>query len=278
VGGVLVGHICGITQSQGLAATFVSFVLYLCVAGWRRGRRIRDLALLAFAVATSCLYYAVRTDPHPVLPCRLLRSDPVALFGMVTSDAEEGFGRLRFEIQADSIRLGRRMYAAPCRVQVTTPGSGSAPRVGEVYMFEGELRRPGPLRNPGGFDARGHYARSGISYQLKCSEKNEVRQLRGRSVVPSFNWATSSLRRRLTDTFSRSIGGDEAALLSALLLGERSRTRGAISRKFSDAGVIHILAVSGLHVGILWLVLLVVLQVQLVQLEQQDLEQLKKLQ
>lgn len=248
-------------QFQGWVVAFISLAFYLAVGRWRRGRRMRDLALLAFAVGTSCLHHTVRTAPSVVLPHGVLKRNAVILFGAVTSDAENRFGRLRFLVRADSVQAGSLMYGLGGSVQVTVPYFCPVPEVDEEYMFEGQLYMPTPLRNPGGFDARAHCARSGIYYMFRCSGKSAARPLKGRKASLSFNGTASNIRRTVMRTFDSSIGGEEAALLSALLLGERSAVRGPTSKRFADAGVIHILAVSGLHVGILWLALLVILRI-----------------
>lgn len=50
------------------------------------------------------------------------------------------------------------------------------------------------------------------------------------------------------------IEGQDFALLSALLLGRKEYLEKEVTQEFSHAGVIHVLCVSGLHVGIMYIV------------------------
>ncbi|MDW5287925.1 ComEC/Rec2 family competence protein [Formosa sp. PL04] len=50
-------------------------------------------------------------------------------------------------------------------------------------------------------------------------------------------------------------GKDELAIINALLLGQRQDISGTLYKNYTKAGAVHILAVSGLHVGILLLLL-----------------------
>jgi competence protein ComEC len=53
----------------------------------------------------------------------------------------------------------------------------------------------------------------------------------------------------IRDLFNEKVGGDAGKLMSALILGLREEVPGEIKQDFVDTGVIHVLAVSGLHVG-----------------------------
>ena len=200
------------------------------------------------------------TKPPPVLPVELLKSQKVLLFGTVGSDPEHRYGRLTFHVYADSAQANGLVYAVRQKVGVFLSDFIAVPRVGEEYAFWGRLDMPRPLRNPGGFDSRAYYARLRIHYLFRCSRGAPVQLPAGNKPLFSLNRTTSNIRNRLDSIFRNNIGGGEAALLSALLLGKRSGIRKGILKNFADAGVIHILAVSGLHVGILWLVLLVLLR------------------
>ncbi|MBU8891632.1 MAG: competence protein ComEC family protein [Bacteroidales bacterium] len=54
---------------------------------------------------------------------------------------------------------------------------------------------------------------------------------------------------------SRNISGDEFAVLSALTLGYKNELTPELKESFSASGAMHILAVSGLHVGIIFIIL-----------------------
>lgn len=66
---------------------------------------------------------------------------------------------------------------------------------------------------------------------------------------------SSRIRARLYEILAKKLSGDELALCSALIFGERDYISEEVKDSFSRAGVMHIMAVSGLHVGIIYLML-----------------------
>jgi len=108
------------------------------------------------------------------------------------------------------------------------------------------------MLNPHQFDYKKYMQTLGVYAQIRLS-KTEVflidegsTTMRGRSERIR-NYAT----QQLTKT---SIGIDELAILQALVLGQKRDVSTDLKQKYADAGAIHILAVSGLHVGVLFLI------------------------
>ena len=68
------------------------------------------------------------------------------------------------------------------------------------------------------------------------------------------------MRSHLTAVINQNFNRESAALLNTLLLGKRSDLDENIYQQYVDAGAVHILAISGLHVGIITAILLLLLQ------------------
>ncbi|MEA1897023.1 MAG: ComEC/Rec2 family competence protein [Bacteroidota bacterium] len=66
---------------------------------------------------------------------------------------------------------------------------------------------------------------------------------------------SSGIRARLYNILAERLNGDELAICSALIFGERDYLSEEVKDSFSRAGVMHVMAVSGLHVGIIYLML-----------------------
>jgi competence protein ComEC len=121
-----------------------------------------------------------------------------------------------------------------------------------VELF-GRLYRPAPPSNPGQFDWPARARRHGVFVAMSCGREACVRRLAAapRSTVRAV-WRDRQARLRgllLGDLVHA--GGPELTLLDAMVLGRR----GAVDRSLNDAfvrsGCAHVLAVSGLHLGIL---------------------------
>ena len=69
------------------------------------------------------------------------------------------------------------------------------------------------------------------------------------------------MRRGIHERLTEAVGYPYAGLASGLLLGEKSGIEPEMKEQFRRLGIIHILAVSGLHVGFVLLVLTVLAKI-----------------
>lgn len=124
-------------------------------------------------------------------------------------------------------------------------------RYGDHVEIEGVLRQPKGRRNPGGFDYRAYLARRqvfGIFYPNRHQEILPIFQ----AGFPPLRWA-ERLRRRVEDTIDRLYRKhpDHVQILKGMLLGKRSELSESTYDIFRNSGSLHVLAVSGLHVGLI---------------------------
>lgn len=131
-------------------------------------------------------------------------------------------------------------------------------QAGDGIVFMAALQRPRNHGNPDEFDYSGYLLRKGITLT---------------AFVPSGRWAICSLssaeetalpllvswriralqwRSRLLGVYRR-VGwsGEPLAVLSALTLGDRSGLSTALRQLYAETGASHLLALSGLHLGLL---------------------------
>lgn len=107
--------------------------------------------------------------------------------------------------------------------------------------------------NPFGFDYREFMEKRGIFYQLKLS-KNEYFLLE--STETSIAGLAASFRKKIIRALKENnFSKEELGIVQALLLGQRQDISEEIYEDYAAAGVLHILAVSGLHVGLILLIL-----------------------
>ncbi|MGF6860602.1 competence protein ComEC [Rhodobacteraceae bacterium MBR-64] len=136
----------------------------------------------------------------------------------------------------------------PGRVRVSMHGDqGLDPVPGMVVMMTGHLAPPeGPVE-PGGFDFRRHAWFSGIG--AVGYTRSPVVVLEPAAAGTAL--AVTRLRLRISKAVQARIPGDPGAFAAAILTGDRS----GISRKTLDdlraANLSHLLAISGLHMGLL---------------------------
>ena len=128
--------------------------------------------------------------------------------------------------------------------------------IGEKILLHGRLRLPDEARNPGAFDYRQYLKALEIHAQFWCTQDSMV----WRVAAPSgFKLARALARVRawVSQQLSRFSSGQSLALLQGLLLGERHEIDDEIMESFAQTGLIHVLSVSGLHVGFVAVILYV---------------------
>lgn len=115
------------------------------------------------------------------------------------------------------------------------------------------MRTPEPV-NPGAFNYRTFFEHKGIWGTIYLKDSSSVIQ-----VVKAKSFSGARIAFQLQDKFlsvfrKLGIAGDELGLLGALTIGVRDQIDNEINRAFAASGAMHILSVSGLHVGIIYMV------------------------
>lgn len=146
-----------------------------------------------------------------------------------------------------------RCEAGHVYVYLQADETDTLPQIGDTLQVRTRWQRPGML---GAFDYGKYLRRQGI-YATGYASRNDWIVV-GKGHVAWYNMR--QVQHRLVERFRElGISGDELGTLSALSLGYRENLDSDLKESFSKAGAMHVLAVSGLHTGILFMVLLALL-------------------
>jgi len=243
----------------------------LCLGrGVRRPVRVGALLTLFFVVGAAAGQAAWR-DRGPASVTRLATAEPklIRLTGVLADspvmDRRRDAGRRAAWLLADRTRVTvdartvAREELTPLeisgRVQIASAGHLSHVAVGDRIDVTGWLVRPGGSRNPGGFDAASYLRSRGIDAVVYVDHPEAVRRVEtGRS---GLRRRLAELRGRLGDRFARHLSPRNGPVGTAMILGDRSAMPVDIRDAYVASGAMHILAISGMNVGI-FAVLLVV--------------------
>ena len=213
----------------------------------RAGRR-RTAAVLCCALFAGMGYAGIRA--HPTLP-------PLGAYDQIEGVAAQDVA-LRKNGRAygylEQVRLqGESGETVLGRVYWTfVPDADTLlPREGQRVRFSGKLYAPQGQVNPYGGNFRLYLLQQGASAGVSGCKGLAVIDHPGRG-VRSFFYGLRSRGAALLE----SLYGENAALPQALLLGVRDELPEDLRRGFANAGVAHILSVSGLHVALLGYALL----------------------
>lgn len=120
------------------------------------------------------------------------------------------------------------------------------PFIGSNVTVTGVLTEPEEATNPGQFNAQLYYATLDISAHINKAKvlREEVRAFDLREIL----W---QLRCRLSEGIDGIFAQEDAGILKAMLLGDKSALSADIKALYKKSGILHILAISGLHISFL---------------------------
>jgi len=244
------------------------------VCSWRGAPRAALIGLQAVIVCLGASWSAVRFDLFPADDLAWQFADgptPVAMVGTIvesprTLPAPAGDPRRAIAIGPASecvvavarVRDGSVWRPAAGRVAVVIDGAAPDLVPGSRVRVLGRGLRPAPALNPGEFDFRLR-ARSQRCLAIVRTSVADVRTLS----APPWWWPPVTLewlRRQGEAALERHVAPQRAALAAALLLGRRDALPRDETDDFLVTGTVHILSISGLHVGLLALGLFKVLR------------------
>lgn len=130
----------------------------------------------------------------------------------------------------------------------------SEPKPSQIFVMRTILQTPSSARNPFQFDYRNYLKHQNILYQARADSVNfSQTSIRKKSIFYFIAQFRATLQDRLQQ---QNFSPDVYGVINALLLGQRQDVSEEVNNDYIRAGAIHLLAVSGLHVGvILFLVL-----------------------
>jgi len=190
-------------------------------------------------------------------------SQPICLKGRVIaeprwqtpSDSLDGFnyrqGEIltRLVIRAEGLLHQTEWQSTSGRLDVIVQGRISDIRAGDRIRVVGRLSGFPHPRNPGQFDFARYYRTQRKLAAVSCSHPECVEV-----IAPASWWGGNflpMLRREFNEILWENIRPDEAAFASAIMLGNREQLSPDRREQFLRTGTAHLLAISGLHVGIL---------------------------
>lgn len=134
-------------------------------------------------------------------------------------------------------------------------GTSLSVEEGDVLEFSTLIRKPYRAGHPYAFDYRTYLLHKGISGTAWC-EAARCKVVKYDQITMSIGrrWQTGLLRLRRTwlSDYAQHFEGRMLQVLSALTLGDRTALQADTRQVFSDSGASHVLALSGLHLGILY--------------------------
>ena len=178
----------------------------------------------------------------------------------VTGDAVnlKHYSKVRVSVNTVKTQKGWQNSTAKALLYLKQDTPVFAVEYGDRLLLKGS---PGMIKgssNPGAFDYQNYMALQNVFHQHFVSSDKVVKYDRGK---PNFIlYKAIQVKKGAKSIIDDAVRNQrEKSIVMSLLIGERATLDTEVKKIYSEVGAMHVLAVSGLHVGIVYLLLSIVL-------------------
>ena len=233
------------------AALFISAVI---TAKFFSQKMVVDGLLCAIVVSLgACLQSYQQEDfgSRKLIP--LSENEMIVFEGVVAEEPSVRTNRTQFVLEVT--KVGRAGILQHLNRRIILYGKSDLlehvakqVEVGSVVYGKGVVDDYPRQRNPGEFDYGRYLELNGIHGIIVV--KDTVALYVSQSTTRQWWTFTKNLRSQLLQSIDRMHSERSASFLRGLLLADRSKIPADVKQSFVETGTIHVLAVSGLHVGV----------------------------
>jgi competence protein ComEC len=185
------------------------------------------------------------------------KSGPVLIKGIVISLPETKPNHSSFILSAEELTQADKVYSVTGKVLVRVFKNGTF-SYGDRVLLEGSLYRPFSFSRE--FNYREYLKHRGIYCILSVKKKSLVKQL-ARDTANPLKSLILRLRLRMKEVIRKNLSFFSSSILNAIILGDRQDLSFYVRDTLLKSGTVHIIAISGLHIGIVAFIILVMLKV-----------------
>ncbi len=194
-----------------------------------------------------------RATPESRLLDLVKLRERVLVEGVVLELPRQDADTARFTLRADRLLDQEEGMTVNEKILVTVYGFCADFSPGDRLRFPARLKSFRNFNNPGRYNYELAMALKGLSCAASVSDGRYIVPMGRGDLGPPFSWL-EALRRPIRRFLSDKLPPHNEALFAALILGERQGITPELREEVVVAGLGHILAVSGLHIGLVgWL-------------------------
>ncbi|MTW84130.1 DNA internalization-related competence protein ComEC/Rec2 [Virgibacillus dakarensis] len=225
-------------QNKSLIAGFILWLLMLYVF-----KRLGKIPIMVSLVLFFFFYTFI-----PVLtPIESPPASETAIYsGTITGSINKTAKKVDFVLQDDSSKAKLLVVYFPDKTDNVIDKHVKDWRHGATCQLHGKLELPDSSTNPGQFDYQRYLLTKGITYQVVLHSPDDI-SCTGATKMALFY----DMRTKLIQYIRHEVSPETAAWLTALVLGDDSSINEDTITLFQRWGLSHILAISGLHVGLI---------------------------
>ena len=238
-----------------VGATFIYIAVFIVNRSHKK--KIVDPGLIALpAIFLLGWLHAVNSDESKRPNHLLSYTRPIETYiTTLTRFAEEKEKSWKVEAQVNKVRAKQwEKVNGKVILYFSKQDFKSPPKYGDVFLIKGSPKVVDAPGNPGEFDYKRYLALKNIFHQhfVRGPDVKRIGFKPNSSIVHYANqtrlWANETLRKYIP-------GEREQAVASALVLGVTDGLDNELLKAYAGTGAMHVLAVSGLHITIIYMII-----------------------
>jgi competence protein ComEC len=160
-------------------------------------------------------------------------------------------GNYNYKYEAKVVKVDDKKTTGKLLLNIKKDTTSKRLNVDELLLLKPVLKEVIPPLNPHQFNYKSYLATQGIYHQIFV-EYNQISRLNSDGIT--FFGRSAKLITFIQESLQKyNFKKNELAVINALILGQRQEISTELITNYQKAGAIHILAVSGLHIGIILL-------------------------
>ncbi len=205
-------------------------------------------------------YHLQQAETPGHIAALLPKQQTVTLVGTLAAMVEYDGEKSRFEIESSQLLLhNHRQQWQPVhgRVRLSMRGTIKHLQPGMTLMILAKIGRITNFKTPGAFDYSGYMAARNIYVSGWVKDRQSIISIQdlSKNRLQLLRYLPEQVRQQVADFLSRRLDNKISGLYQALLVGSRTEVASEVLEQFKATGTMHLLAISGIHMGLLGLMI-----------------------
>ncbi len=192
-------------------------------------------------------------------PLSLFYGQELTLWGRVVADPDLRQDKVYYLLRVERVEAGPKIFASSGTVRISVREPEQVFSYGDRLLAKGFFYWPKSAGNPGAFDYSVFLQRQGIAGILAAKKSADVKKAGDGPSNPLLSCAYT-LKKKMARAAGKALTPGQAAVLNGMIFGVQGQLDKNTRQAFSETGLVHILSVSGLHVGLVLAGVLAVLK------------------
>ncbi len=188
------------------------------------------------------------------------RQQYVTLVGTLATMVEHTGQKSRFEIEAREVLMHNGQHKwlpVHGRIRLSIRGKIQYLQPGMSLMILAKIGRITNFKTPGAFDYKGYMAAKNIYVNGWIKDRQSILQMQDQTQtrLQQLRYLPEQIRQSVAVFLSQRLNKNISGLYQALLVGSRAEVGPDVLERFKITGTMHLLAISGIHMGLLGLMI-----------------------